>query len=306
MVFTFDPHPVRLLRPSEAPPPLTWTDRKAELLDALGVDAVIAYPTDEALLQLSAEAFFNQIVRQQLDARAMVEGPNFLLRAPSLGQRRAARPVDPRCRHPPGSRRAAGRGRRLRIQLADSPAGGCRRRGPSPPPAHAHRIGFAAWSCTEPAAARSLASARPTWTPSIRCCLASAFTPAGASSADRRLPAAINIGPNPTFGEGAAKVEVHLVGWDDSPLYGQVVEVDFLTRGCGTFNDFRASRSSAGNYEKDVDWPRGRHSKNSSWPISWRRTSSAGKRPGAVWRRSPGACTFDPLPHCPDNPSKRD
>ena len=51
LVFTFDPHPVRLLRPAEAPPPLTWTDRKAELLAALGIDAVIAYPTDEELLQ---------------------------------------------------------------------------------------------------------------------------------------------------------------------------------------------------------------------------------------------------------------
>ena len=46
----------------------------------------------------------------------------------------------------------------------------------------------------------------------------------------RRYAAAINIGPNPTFGEGAMKVEVHLVGWDGSPLYGQVVEVDFLRK----------------------------------------------------------------------------
>ena len=77
VVFTFDPHPVRLLRPAEAPPPLTWTDRKAELLAELGVDAVIAYPTDEHCWRLSAEEFFDEIVRKQLDARAMVEGPNF-------------------------------------------------------------------------------------------------------------------------------------------------------------------------------------------------------------------------------------
>ena len=64
MVFTFDPHPVRLLRPAEAPPPLTWTDRKAELLASLGVDAIIAYPTDEALLQLDAGQFFERIVRR--------------------------------------------------------------------------------------------------------------------------------------------------------------------------------------------------------------------------------------------------
>src|SRR5688572_24498395 len=77
LVFTFDPHPVRLLRPQAAPPPLTWTDRKAELLAELGVDSLIAYPTDEALLALTPEEFFQQIVRERLAAKAMVEGPNF-------------------------------------------------------------------------------------------------------------------------------------------------------------------------------------------------------------------------------------
>src|SRR5205085_5769503 len=72
VVFTFDPHPVRLLRPQAAPPPLTWTDRKAELLHELGVDSLIAYPTDEALLALSPEQFFDQIVRERLGPRSMV------------------------------------------------------------------------------------------------------------------------------------------------------------------------------------------------------------------------------------------
>ncbi len=52
-------------------------------------------------------------------------------------------------------------------------------------------------------------------------------------------PAAINIGPNPTFGEHALKVEVHLIGWDGSPLYGQPLEADFLAR-------LRATRKFAG------------------------------------------------------------
>ncbi len=61
IVFTFDPHPVQLLRPEQCPPPLTWTERKAELLAAQGVDWIVAYPTDEALLQLSAAEFFAHI-----------------------------------------------------------------------------------------------------------------------------------------------------------------------------------------------------------------------------------------------------
>src|SRR4029078_9202879 len=77
IVFTFDPHPVRILRPDQCPPPLTWTERKAELLAAQGVDWIVAYPTDEALLQLSAAKFFARFVIRSLGARALVEGPNF-------------------------------------------------------------------------------------------------------------------------------------------------------------------------------------------------------------------------------------
>ena len=77
IIFTFDPHPVRILRPEMAPPPLTWTNRKADLLAELGVDAVVAYPTNPDLLKLSAKEFFDQIIVQAIGASAMVEGPNF-------------------------------------------------------------------------------------------------------------------------------------------------------------------------------------------------------------------------------------
>ena len=50
---------------------------KAALLAELGIDAVVAYPTDDELLRLAPEEFFQRIVREQLDARAMIEGPNF-------------------------------------------------------------------------------------------------------------------------------------------------------------------------------------------------------------------------------------
>ncbi len=77
IVFTFDPHPVRILRPEMAPPPLTWINRKADLLAELGVDVVLAYPTDEQLLSLTYREFFDQIICDKLGAKAMVEGPNF-------------------------------------------------------------------------------------------------------------------------------------------------------------------------------------------------------------------------------------
>jgi riboflavin kinase/FMN adenylyltransferase len=42
-------------------------------------------------------------------------------------------------------------------------------------------------------------------------------------------PAAINLGPSPTFGDAMIRVEVHLIGLTE-PLYGEPLEVDFLAR----------------------------------------------------------------------------
>lgn len=44
-----------------------------------------------------------------------------------------------------------------------------------------------------------------------------------------RYPAAIHIGPNPTFGEDLLKVEVHLLDFLGD-LYEQELAVDFLSR----------------------------------------------------------------------------
>ena len=53
---------------------------------------------------------------------------------------------------------------------------------------------------------------------------------AGMAHVDEKAwPAAINVGPNPTFGEDRAKVEVHLIGFSRS-IYGLPLEVDFLRR----------------------------------------------------------------------------
>ncbi|MEI7781244.1 MAG: riboflavin kinase, partial [Planctomycetota bacterium] len=77
VVFTFDPHPVSIVRPDAAPVPLTTPRRRADLLAALGVDAVLVQPTDRQLVALEAEDFYREILRGRLRAAAVVEGLDF-------------------------------------------------------------------------------------------------------------------------------------------------------------------------------------------------------------------------------------
>ncbi|MBI3837700.1 MAG: bifunctional riboflavin kinase/FAD synthetase [Planctomycetia bacterium] len=229
LAFTFDPHPVRILRPAEAPPPLTWTDRKAELLAALGIDAVIAYPTDEELLSLSPEEFFERIVRTQLDARAMVEGPNFYFghdrrgTIEVLGQLTGAAGISLDVVEPLIAGGEIVSSSRVRRLLGEG------------------RVDEARSLLTEPyrirgmvvhGAGRGVKLGFGTANlDAIDTLLPGPGVYAGRGFVDNtRWPAAVNIGPNPTFDEHSLKVEIHLVGWNGAPLYGQPLEVDFLGR----------------------------------------------------------------------------
>jgi riboflavin kinase / FMN adenylyltransferase len=228
VVFTFDPHPVRLLRPEEAPPPLTWTERKAELLAELGVDWLVAYRTEPALLALEPPEFFHRIIRARLEARAMVEGLNFRfghqrrgdvalltrLCAESWVRLEIVPPLlcegteisSSRVRHylhagkVETARSMLTRAYRVRGLVTH----GARRGG---------TLGFPTANL----------EAIDTLVPGAGVYAGRAYTAGG------HWPAAINIGPNPTFGERALKFEVHLIGFQGN-LYGQPLEVDFLAR----------------------------------------------------------------------------
>jgi len=77
VALTFDPRPMDLLRPALTVPPLTTTPERARLLHELGADQVIVLRTTKDLLALRAHEFFTQVVKEHLNARAMVEGVNF-------------------------------------------------------------------------------------------------------------------------------------------------------------------------------------------------------------------------------------
>ena len=228
IVFTFDPHPVRLLRPDEVPPPLTWTDRKAKLLADLGVDTIVVYPTDEALLSLEPNEFFDQIMIERLQARAMAEGPNFF-----FGRKRT------------GNIAILGelcRASKVRLEVV-TPLKVNGENVSSSRVRELVSVGNVATAntlLTRPYRIRGMvthgaARGAKLGFPTANVGAIDTLLPAKGVYACRAIceegqwPAAVNIGPNPTFGEDILKVEVHLIGYNGS-LYGNALEVDFLQR----------------------------------------------------------------------------
>jgi riboflavin kinase/FMN adenylyltransferase len=61
VVATFDPHPLKFLRPEKAPRLLTSTRHKALIMERLGASHLLVIPFDAAMAALSPEEFIEQI-----------------------------------------------------------------------------------------------------------------------------------------------------------------------------------------------------------------------------------------------------
>ena len=77
VVLTFEPHPMRILRPDSAPKLLSPLPVKLQLLEKAGVDAVLVLPFTRDLSLMSAHDFAKKVLAEALHAREVHEGYNF-------------------------------------------------------------------------------------------------------------------------------------------------------------------------------------------------------------------------------------
>ena len=250
IVFTFEPHPVRILRPEQTPPPLTWINRKADLLAELGVDAVVAYPTDRDLLSLTYKEFFDQIVVQQLGAKAMVEGPNFFFgkgregNTEKLGELCESNSMLLKIVEPLTDAEQFISSSRIRDLIRDGNVDAAREMLTRP-----YRIR----GMVTHGAARGATIGFPTANlDAIDTLVPAMGVYAGRTYVDGRPHwSAIHIGPNPTFGEDLPKVESHILNFERS-IYGQAIEVDFVSR-LRDIRQFESAEELVDQLTRDVD-----------------------------------------------------
>jgi riboflavin kinase/FMN adenylyltransferase len=253
VALTFDPHPLELLRPGQSPPQLTTPEDRARLLHELGADHVLVLRVTREMLALRAAEFFAQVIQERLHTRALVEGTNF----------------------------GFGRGREGNVQTL---AQLCKPAGihlTVVPPVILDGVEVSSSqvrSALSAGAVRDAASllGRPYRLPGRVGAGESrgrklGFPTANLEQARTLIPgdgvyavrvphqgqfwaAAANIGPNPTFGENARKIEVHLIGFQGD-LYGQPLAVDFMERLRDT-RPFRGVAELIEQLQRDIEQAR--------------------------------------------------
>jgi riboflavin kinase / FMN adenylyltransferase len=77
VVMGFHPHPMTVLRPSQAPAALQTLEERAEVLAGMGVDVHLAMPFNPTFADMTPEAFVQDVLVGDLGARLVIVGFNF-------------------------------------------------------------------------------------------------------------------------------------------------------------------------------------------------------------------------------------
>jgi riboflavin kinase / FMN adenylyltransferase len=214
---TFDPHPVRVLRPEQAPKLITPLSQKLELLAETGIAATVVIPFTPEFSYLSALEFARDVLLRSLHAVEVHEGDNF-----RFGHNASAGPAE-----------LAQLGRELGFEVVAQPA--LYVRGIQVSSSHVRRL-IAAGDVTtarallgRPFSIRSTPvrdrgiGARLT-VPTINLAAYQELLPADGvyvtclKIGEELFDAVTNAGHRPTFGENAFAIESHLLDYRETSL----------------------------------------------------------------------------------------
>jgi riboflavin kinase/FMN adenylyltransferase len=228
VALTFEPHPMEILRPGISPPPLLAVRERAEQLTRVGADHVVVLQINAEFLHLTAQLFFDRIIDRGFHAQGLVEGFNFAFGRDRQGTIDTLRKL------------CATKEKALAVLpplvIDGSPVSSSRIRAVL----EAGDVLEAATLLGRPyqiagKVARGQERGRTLGFPTANLVQVRTLVPGDGVYAVRTVAlgqtwaGAANIGPNPTFGEQARKVEVHLIGFQGN-LYGESVSVEFLER----------------------------------------------------------------------------
>ncbi len=230
MAVTFEPHPMRVLRPAVNLPLITPLEQKLLLIEACGLDVCLCMRFDENLARLSADAFVDKLLVGRLGVCEVVVGYDFafghkglgdveLLSAKGKAAGFSVRDVGPvmvdgrpasstrvrqsvRAGDMPGAMRLLGRNYRLAGEVVSGQGRGGR------------LLGFPTANLK---VSDELLPALGVYAVMVQ------------GAGPELLPGVTNVGKNPTFSDGGMNVETHLLDFEGD-LYGRHLTLHFVER----------------------------------------------------------------------------
>jgi riboflavin kinase/FMN adenylyltransferase len=258
-VVTFEPHPISVIRPDEAPCLLTSPEEKADLIGGAGVDDLLIMDFTPRLASRSADWFVEEILLGRLCMRRLVIGYDFRFGRSREGDAVYLENVGERLGfgvdivppvlflgHPVSSTRVRSAVARGEVDVAALMLGrpyclgGRVVRGEG----RGQTLDF-------PTANLEVDDPRKMLPPDGVYAVVAAY---GAG----RGVGALYIGSKPTYGGGARGVEVHIIDKAEPPEYGSALGVEFVQRVRGEMT-FESDEALRAQICEDVEKIRGIH-----------------------------------------------
>ena len=230
VVYTFYPHPMKVLYPDKPLPLITTEEQKIAIIEKLGVDVIICAPFDHAFSEIRAVEFVDDILVGGVGAKAIYVGFNYAFGKNREGNTDYLEKVGPR------------KGFRVEVVdpviLDDEPVSSSRIRRSI----KEGRVDLAARMLDRPfkiegEVIQGHRRGKQLGYPTANMILNGDLLPAPGVYAVRvRLPGVekslggmANLGTNPTFGDEGMAFETHIFDFQ-SDIYGKKMQVDFLAR----------------------------------------------------------------------------
>jgi len=287
IVFTFDPHPLKVLAPQRAPLPLTTIKQRAARLARSGVDVMVVCRVDAALLNLDYQRFFRQIIVGHLAPKQLVEGPNFFFGKNRMGNVERLQEL---CRQEQVKLQIVAPQTHAGDMISSSQIRGWLREGNVQQANEALGYAYRLQGLVVTGDGRGRQLGFPTANlAEIRTLLPRDGVYAAWTRIQGRVYAtAVHVGPPLTFADDAVRVEAHVVGLA-ADLYGSRLTFHLEKRLRDT-RRFDSPQQLRGQIEEDVraveDWA----------SRSFHRLGSESTQPNASWTE-----VFDADPNQPPN-----
>jgi riboflavin kinase/FMN adenylyltransferase len=77
VVMTFEPHPLKIMRPADGPQLITHTGQKLELIEKAGIDVIVCVSFDREFAAIPARDFVNNILVKKIGIKEIVVGYDY-------------------------------------------------------------------------------------------------------------------------------------------------------------------------------------------------------------------------------------